>query len=866
LKNSEGEKLKAMLRRISAAFFSLVLLCLVTVADTRAATIGPSLQSKLAGLAADASVGTVIVAFKTTNGLQPAHLDVLRSVGITSGYTLNRLGMVAVVATAAQVRALAASAAVRSVWANDQLYYFDKETSTLTGVERLRTDAALTRANGGMPVSGAGNFSVVINDSGIDATHPDLQLGKNVIQNVMIVTDEQTNNTLVNTPELNGFTSLQVVENVPDTDLNVGHGTHCAGIVGGTGQQSGGLYAGVAPGAKLIGTGSGAVLFILNALGGFEWSLTNQPLYGIRVISNSWGGNGPFNPDDPISIASKTAHDNNIIVAFAAGNSGPGRDTMNPYAKAPWVIGVAAGTKEGGLASFSSRGVPQSERLSNSDPNDDYNAPTITAPGTGREFDADSAKFSLAVVSARSKSNIFANGLTDDTEIPVNYLPYYTQISGTSMATPFVAGTVALMLDADPTLSPDDVKQILTDTASRMPGREEWEVGAGYINAYAAVDKVFNRSKAYGLNFTHNFNAKFTVSGPAPEQVHIDYDPTATPCPAGSNTTCTSANAHAFTVQGGMSVLDIFATFTNLATGDGNTIGLVATDPQGNKYTSGIALPILDSPSREIVVKNPVAGPWLVEVRGVRGLTALPNFSLPTSGAAAPGPLDMTITQQMFTLAPIADIQGYPAQAEIETVLKNRMMDTEADGLFHPDDSLVRGDFAQLLYLNTPLRQSLGSAPKFTDVSPDLEPIAEAVTAKGSTLRDWDFTPAGMMSASGSLFNPSGTVSRLDLAVALVRALGLDADARSKAGMLVTVNYNGQTLVLADNADIPSASRGYVQDALDRGLLQAFFSLEQGPFDFQPTLKARVKPADPATRAFMAYALDHFQQHFTSGN
>src|ERR1043165_7175392 len=391
-----------MLRKISAAFFSLVLLTLVAVANVSAATIGPSLQSRLAGLASSASVGTVIVAFKTTNGLQPAHLDVLRSVGITKGYTLNRtrLGMVAVVATAGQVRALSGSPSVRSVWANDQLYYSDKETSTLTGVERLKTDQALTRANGGMPVSGAGNFSVVINDSGIDATHPDLQLGKNVIQNVQIVTDEQSNNWVVNTPELNGFTSLQVIENVPDTDLNVGHGTHCAGIVGGTGQQSGGLYAGVAPGARLIGTGSGAVLFILNALGGFEWSLTNQSLYGIRVISNSWGGNGPFNPDDPISIASKTAHDNNIIVVFAAGNSGPGKDTMNPYAKAPWVIGVAAGTKEGGLASFSSRGVSKDERLNNSDPLDDYNAPTITAPGTGREFDSDSAKFSAAYVSA----------------------------------------------------------------------------------------------------------------------------------------------------------------------------------------------------------------------------------------------------------------------------------------------------------------------------------------------------------------------------------------------------------------------------------------------------------------------------------
>jgi serine protease AprX len=854
-----------MFRRISAAFFSLVLLCLAAAADSRAATIGPSLQSELAGLAANASVGTVIVTFKTTNGLQPAHLDVLRAVGITKGYTLSRLGMVAVVATAGQVRALASSAAVRSVWANDRLHYFDKETSTLAGVERLKTDTALTRANGGLPVSGRGDFSVVINDSGIDATHPDLQLGKNVIQNVMIVTDEQSNNWVVNTPELNGFTSLQVVENVPDTDLNVGHGTHCAGIVGGTGQQSGTTYAGVAPGAKLIGTGSGAVLFILNALGGFEWSLTNQSLYGVRVISNSWGGNGPFNQDDPVSIASKTAHDNNIIVAFAAGNSGPGRDTMNPYAKAPWVIGVAAGTKEGGLADFSSRGVSKAERLANGDPNDDNNAPTVTAPGTGREFDSDASKFSIAVVSARAKSNVFANGLTDDTEIPTNYLPYYTQISGTSMATPFVAGVVALMLDADPTLTPDEVKQIITDTASRMPGREEWEVGAGYVNAYAAVDKVFNRSKAYGSNFTHNFNARFTVSGPDPERTHVDYDPTGLPCAAGDQN-CTSVNAHYFNVEDNMSVLDIFATFTNLATSDGNTIGLIATDPQGNKYSSGISIPILDSPSREILVKNPAAGKWLLEVRGVRGLTTLPNVSLPTSGAAAPGPVDIQITQQMFTLDPIADIQNHPAQAQIETVLKSRMMDTEADGLFHPEDAVTRGDFAQLLYLNTPLRQSVGSSPKFTDVAPDLAPIAQAVTASGSTLRDWNFAPAGMMSASGSLFNPSGTVGRLDMAVALVRALGLDADAKSKAGSVVTVQYNGQTIVLSDNADIPTASRGYVQDALDRGLLQAFFSLEQGPFDFQPTLKARVKPADPATRAFMAYALDHFQQHFTSGN
>ena len=136
----------------------------------------------------------------------------------------------------------------------------------------------------------------------------------------------------------------------------------------------------------------------------------------------------------------------------------------------------------------------------------------------------------------------------------------------------------------------------------------------------------------------------------------------------------------------------------------------------------------------------------------------------------------------------------------------------------------------------------------------------------GSTLRDWNFAPQGMMSASGSLFNPGGLISRLDLAVALVRALGLDAQAQALAGTNVTVTSNGQTLVLADNSDIPSALRGYVQLALNDQILQAFFSLEQGPFDFQPTLTARVKPNDPVSRAFLAYALANFRQHFALGN
>jgi serine protease AprX len=847
--NFSGGK-KKMIRR-GFQIIAMALALLVGASLSNAATLSPTLQSTLASVADNASIGIVIVSFNTTNGLDISHLNILRGLGITSGRTLNKLGMVAFVATAAQARALAANPAVRSVWSNDRLRYFMNQARVLAGVDRLRQDRALMLANGGQAVLGAGNFSVVVNDSGIDATHRDLAFGDHVIQNVQLVTDTET---------LTGFTSLLAIENLPNTDSHVGHGTHCAGIIGGTGQMSTGIYSGVAPGAKLIGCGSGYGLFVLNALGGFEWSLSNQFVYNIRVISNSWGSSGPFEPDNPINIATRTAYDQNIISVFAAGNSGPGKGTYNPYAKAPWVIGVAAGTKEGGLASFSSRGLPASERFGNSDPNDDFDAPTITAPGDGREFETNAAKFTANIVSTRAISNIVANGLTDDTEIPIPYLPFYTQIQGTSMATPFVAGTVALMLDADPALSPDEVKQILTATASRMPGREDYEIGAGYINSFAAVDKVFNRNKQYGQFFNHAFNAQYSISGPTPESVHIEYSPVGLPGP-------NSVNSHSFTVEAGMSVLDVFASFdTALQDGEGNTIGLLLTDPNGVKYSSGIALPILDGTTRQVVVKNPAAGNWLLEVRGVRGLAAAPNVSLPTSGAAAPGPVDITIAQQRFTLTPIQDIQGHPAQAQIEAALKNRMIDTFNDGLFHPDDFVTREDLALSLYLNTPLRQSLGATPKFNDVTGNIAAIAEAVTASGSTLRDWNFTPQGVMTSAAGTFDPAGGATRFDLAIALVRSLGLDNEAKAKAGTNVTVTYNGQTLVLADNASIPAAYRGYIQYALDKGILQAYFSVEQGLLDLQPTLKARVKVTDPVTRAWHAFALNNYWQHFVAGN
>src|SRR5205085_6311860 len=118
-----------------------------------------------------------------------------------------------------------------------------------------RGDSQFTFRNGGFPVTGNGDFSVFVIDSGIDATGADLPLGTKIIQNTQRVVSTDAGNTgiTVGGVPLNGFTPSLSIENVPNTD-NVGHGTHCAGNIGGLGSRSGGVYSGVAPGVKIVGS------------------------------------------------------------------------------------------------------------------------------------------------------------------------------------------------------------------------------------------------------------------------------------------------------------------------------------------------------------------------------------------------------------------------------------------------------------------------------------------------------------------------------------------------------------------------------------------------------------------------------------
>lgn len=413
----------------------------------------------------------VIVSFHGSGAPTASQIKILRDVGITNGIAFQSFPIAGVLATPLQVNLLRAQASVRSIFLNRDLQYFNENSTTLTGVDRLREDPAITAQNGGMPVTGKG-VGVLINDSGVDGTHEDIRFNTHLVQNVLGTT---------NLASTVGILPPTYVENVSSTDTNSGHGTHCAGIVGGTGTMSGGKYEGVAPGAGLIGYGSGLLISILDALGGLDYAVQKQDEYGIRVVSNSWGGSGSFDPSDPINIATKVLYDHGIVTVFAAGNEGPSSGTMNPYSLAPWVISVGAGDRNRQLADFSSRGEENDQTIFTMDGEEwvSENRPTLTAPG-------------VDIISTRALSPLPVLSTSQDImNLDPAHVPFYTHMSGTSMATPHVAGIVALMLEADETLTPEEVKDILQDTSTPMPGYEAWEAGSGFVNAFDAVTYVF---------------------------------------------------------------------------------------------------------------------------------------------------------------------------------------------------------------------------------------------------------------------------------------------------------------------------------------------------------------------------------------
>jgi subtilisin family serine protease len=273
-------------------------------------------------------------------------------------------------------------------------------------------------------VTGAG-VKVAVIDTGIDYTHPDL------------------GGCLGATCKVAGGYDFINQDNDPSDDN--GHGTHVAGII-----AANGVLKGIAPGATLLAYkvlnqfGSGRTSDIIAAI---EQALAD----GAKVANLSLGG--PGDAGDPTSQAIDNAAAAGMLSVVAAGNSGPSYLTVGSPGTARTALTVGAADKSWVMASFSSRGYVTAGA-------DYLMKPEVVAPGV----------------------NILSTvPLTGQLGNPSRY----ASLSGTSMATPHVAGSAALLLEWNAALSPQDIKDLLT-RSGRTLGQDPFTQGAGGIDLVAA--------------------------------------------------------------------------------------------------------------------------------------------------------------------------------------------------------------------------------------------------------------------------------------------------------------------------------------------------------------------------------------------
>ncbi len=483
-----------MKRIIALTTLVLILLVVGTASPIiRSVKASPYLDPVIASAWSTSSPSTILQAVLVLNHI-PTSADALAIQGYSkTTEPLTQLPMILTVTNYGNLTSILNYPGIVSVWANRQLtYYGNVNTVTHSSGEvpvqhSWWNDVMRVPDAWSLGFQGQG-ITVALIDTGIDASNP--SLGYNfpnglslapfrVIQNVKVADIGE----LVSDRPLGP--DQVFLENQITTDTSSGHGTSTAGLVAGTGDASNGIYKGAAPRAHLVGLGAGDIDFIFFAVAAFDYIIAHQAQYNIRIVSNSWGTD--FNCSDnfgnptndcafntPIQQASKAAHDHGIAVFFAAGNSGPGHPTLNPFAEPPWVVGVGAGTQSKGLTDFSSRGIPGNASVQ----------PSLVTPG-------------LNVITTKSKTGPVDNTLStspDSGNIVTPLQLFYTTFAGTSAATPLAAGVAALVLSAA-NLTPDQLKATMTQTTDPMLGYLPFQVGTGYVNALNAI------KAAQGLGF-----------------------------------------------------------------------------------------------------------------------------------------------------------------------------------------------------------------------------------------------------------------------------------------------------------------------------------------------------------------------------
>ncbi len=262
-----------------------------------------------------------------------------------------------------------------------------------------------------------------------------------------------------------------------------GHGTFVAGIAAGNGSLSGGRYIGVAPRADVVNvrvSDDQGMAYESDVVDGLQWVLANQAKYNIRVVNLSLNASvvEAYNTS-PLDAAVEVLWFNGIVVVVAAGNNGTA--TLYAPANDPFVITVGATDDRGtpslsddAIASFSAYGTTESG----------FAKPDLVAPG----------KNIIGVLPENDKLNMsvtHANNRIDTT---------YFRMSGTSVSAPMVSGAVAILLQDEPNLTPDQVKYRLKATANKSwAGYSASKAGAGTLDIYAAVYGSTTQSANTGL-------------------------------------------------------------------------------------------------------------------------------------------------------------------------------------------------------------------------------------------------------------------------------------------------------------------------------------------------------------------------------
>ncbi|MFF2273649.1 S8 family serine peptidase [Agromyces sp. NPDC058136] len=281
-------------------------------------------------------------------------------------------------------------------------------------------------------LEGAGS-TVAVLDTGADAEHPDLQ-GRIVA-------------------------GADFTDSGSWNDGN-GHGTHVASTVGGTGAASDGAKRGVAPQAELFvgkvlsDAGSGSTSGII---AGMEWAVAQ----GADIVSMSLGNSGPADGCvDPMAMAAESlSASSDSLFVVAAGNVGPGNNTISSPGCAPSVLTVGAVDRDDSTAVFSSRGPIEGTHVLK---------PEITAPGVGISAAASGGRGQYA----------------------------YQSMSGTSMATPHVSGAAAILKQRHPEWDGEQLKAALVSSAETdIPG-DVRETGGGRLDVIAAVNETVTGAPA----------------------------------------------------------------------------------------------------------------------------------------------------------------------------------------------------------------------------------------------------------------------------------------------------------------------------------------------------------------------------------